>query len=691
MVLESLVCPNCGCRELKRIDFQNRFGICPACNESFVVKSAEYLAKVEVDRTKDLQNFREHLRKAVLINDVRNIAWYARNILDLLPTDFSSTYYYAYAENALGEAKYLRFFYSSSVPEHTKEEMDSVIDHILRFSDLRDRDSIERFLSDQPDIDRALVLADYRELFQKRVKQEELYDDIPRDVFICHRSTDQAVVDRVLESLENDGNECWVSFRNLRPNDSENYWTNIKKAIRSCKLFLVVSGLDAMLSKDVKREMEIAKELGKPRLEYKIDHAEHTTFFKYFFDGLQWVEGYENSEKQLSNLRFRVYSLLEADGDTTGLLPNPQPDPIPQLEPPVTIENEVIAKSKAIQLFRKVGYLISNPITFASKNSSISTYWANPEKDYLRKDWSLILNDSIDQELHLFMIPRNSISESSLKMRTDRPTKINMEIIFHDPSFTDSKSGLSFLPYYVATLTYKGNIKNKTKSTETFLAMSDQIIHARTHAEFLNKVFGTNYTQWMKSTWDYSDDTIVWMVRFNGENSGYQNRILGDGRIIEIYTEEDRDRIMHNSRYYKHPYRLAVAIEEPYGTRQYRILGLYKINHDDAVERKVYFDPVPLEFARKKIPEAFPNDVKPEPKPEPKPLPPPPKPTDNPNLIDPDTVSVGTRVFHRKYGLGQVSSLKKESVMVSFSDVEKQFLFPDAFINGFLMMPQENG
>lgn len=135
--------------------------------------------------------------------------------------------------------------------------------------------------------------------------------------------------------------------------------------------------------------------------------------------------------------------------------------------------------------------------------------------------------------------------------------------------------------------------------------MKDLIVTARTHAEFLNKVFGTHYKQWMKSTWEYAKDTIVWMVRFYGEHSGYQNRLLGDGRIIEVYTEEDWDRIMHDPRYYKHPYRLAVSVEERLEIRQYRVLGLYKIDYDDAVERKVYFDPVPLEIAKKKIPEAF--------------------------------------------------------------------------------------
>ena len=70
--------------------------------------------------------------------------------------------------------------------------------------------------------------------------------------------------------------------KKFAPGDTENYWNNIRKAIKSCSLFLVISSEDAMLSNDVKNEMNIAKELNKPRLEYKIDNRPHTTFFKHF-------------------------------------------------------------------------------------------------------------------------------------------------------------------------------------------------------------------------------------------------------------------------------------------------------------------------------------------------------------------------------------------------------------------------
>ncbi len=39
--------------------------------------------------------------------------------------------------------------------------------------------------------------------------------------------------------------------------------------------------------------------------------------------------------------------------------------------------------------------------------------------------------------------------------------------------------------------------------------------NAKTHAEFLNQKYETNYTQWYKSTWTRDDGIVVWFVAIN--------------------------------------------------------------------------------------------------------------------------------------------------------------------------------
>jgi len=47
-------------------------------------------------------------------------------------------------------------------------------------------------------------------------------------------------------------------------------------------------------------------------------------------------------------------------------------------------------------------------------------------------------------------------------------------------------------------------------------------------------------------------------------------------------------------------------------------------------------------------------------------------------------VSIGSKVKHKSFGEGFISQLEKGTLTVAFGKAEKRFLFPDAFVNGFL-------
>lgn len=77
------------------------------------------------------------------------------------------------------------------------------------------------------------------------------------------------------------------------------------------------------------------------------------------------------------------------------------------------------------------------------------------------------------------------------------------------------------------SLISKGETKMKT----------GDIVYAKTHADFLNATFGTDYKQWMKCVWNYNENTIVWMVRFNRETGGWRNSFVSSSRIKEENLE----------------------------------------------------------------------------------------------------------------------------------------------------------
>ena len=83
------------------------------------------------------------------------------------------------------------------------------------------------------------------------------------------------------------------------------------------------------------------------------------------------------------------------------------------------------------------------------------------------------------------------------------------------------------------------DISSKTIFNETtkniqkgeIIMKSGEFIYAKTHAEFLNKAFGTNYKSWMRSAWTYDDEWVVWMVQFNKTKNGWRNIFVSDSCI----------------------------------------------------------------------------------------------------------------------------------------------------------------
>lgn len=113
-----------------------------------------------------------------------------------------------------------------------------------------------------------------------------------------------------------------------------------------------------------------------------------------------------------------------------------------------------MTKSKAIALLKSEGCTFPGYTTYASKNKGACHYWANPGFEVLERQWNLILNDWIRQEIHLFLIPSGAIPANRFVCRADKVHQIDLQIMYDDCSFTDSRSKISFAPYLVKSLKY---------------------------------------------------------------------------------------------------------------------------------------------------------------------------------------------------------------------------------------------
>ena len=308
MGLKLVRCTTCG--HQMNIDLDKMQHTCEACGNTFVSNIAAELNENNNFDADKLKNLRENLSRSVSSNDLNAILRFSQEILVMIPKDFSAQYYNSYASAKLVNPIQLHQFLKSSKFEVTSSELEKVIIHLSKNIDLRDRKLVHDFITNN----KLELLNIFERIFSERVRLEDNYAIVQRDVFICHRSTDSIIVNKVVKEIENDGNICWVSNRNLRPNDNENYWKNITEAIEHCSIFLVISSQDAMLSKDVQREMQIATKYKLKKLEYKIDDSMHTTQFKHFFDGVKWIDAIQSDS--FEELKSRIFNLIHENTQT---------------------------------------------------------------------------------------------------------------------------------------------------------------------------------------------------------------------------------------------------------------------------------------------------------------------------------------------------------------------------------------
>jgi hypothetical protein len=304
MKLESAKCTTCGAN--LKIEIDAHTAECKFCHNQIIVKNAFDFAKVELDRTKDIKNYRNNLAKAVKNSNFEEILRISSLIKDIIPNDFSANYYFAFSKQKLGYPKFMYDFFEEEYPS-TEDESKQIFEHVISNSDLRDYSRVKKYLSVRSEV----ALQNFETEYVLRTRVEDNYANIPRDVFICFSSANIETANKISKTLEADGYATWISTKNLRPNNKDNYWSDIEKAIINNSIVLVISSAEAMVSKDVQHELELAKKHNKKLIELKIDSSAHTTFFKYIFNGIKWIDGKTINNKVIQDLKDRIFEEIQ--------------------------------------------------------------------------------------------------------------------------------------------------------------------------------------------------------------------------------------------------------------------------------------------------------------------------------------------------------------------------------------------
>ena len=110
-----------------------------------------------------------------------------------------------------------------------------------------------------------------------------------------------------------------------------------------------------------------------------------------------------------------------------------------------------IEKPEAIALLRQKNYTVHSCVTFASTNASTGQFWANANPEYIKHDWSFILNDIKKRKLYLLEISKNTFRSGDIPVRDNGRLHIVLDpntLINTAPDKTD------FRPYKIAEISY---------------------------------------------------------------------------------------------------------------------------------------------------------------------------------------------------------------------------------------------
>ena len=265
------------------------------------------------DKTKE--DYYGLLKDAARFNSLSDLSKFATELLKNTPNDAVGKYFKSYANFRQFGNDELKVFFMSPLGS-LKEDQLFMIDHMGTFLDFNYRDSAENYLK----IAAPQKLNAFKSQQKSRLETEDNYAKIPRDIFICFSSKDEYLAEIVLKELEKESFSCWISSRNLRKNSLESYWTDIGDAIKLCRVCLVLGSEKAMLSKDVQKEIDLARKHKVRLVELKIDDQPHNIYFKHAFDGNRWIDGFNDFNKGLTHLKTRIFqeiSYIKTQGDPT--------------------------------------------------------------------------------------------------------------------------------------------------------------------------------------------------------------------------------------------------------------------------------------------------------------------------------------------------------------------------------------
>ena len=147
------------------------------------------------------------------------------------------------------------------------------------------------------------------------------------DVFIAYHEKSAGIIARkIADTLEKNGVSCWYAERDINP--GSDFAGVITRAIRDCKIFLIVFNQEACNSRHMESELALAFRRimnyeNLTVLPFQIDNynLKNNDALSYYLSRVQIIDGCPPDEEHIRDLAKRVVHMLGREKKTSASLP----------------------------------------------------------------------------------------------------------------------------------------------------------------------------------------------------------------------------------------------------------------------------------------------------------------------------------------------------------------------------------
>ncbi len=142
-------------------------------------------------------------------------------------------------------------------------------------------------------------------------------------VFICFSSKDEAVAREVVNALEADGLNCWISTRDVLA--GQNYQETIVRALEAASAIIFLFSENSNTSQEIRKELSIGGSIRVPVFPLRLSPVEPSGALRYELAIRQWIDLYPDQQQALRRLADIVKGVINAPPADGGIAPNDRP------------------------------------------------------------------------------------------------------------------------------------------------------------------------------------------------------------------------------------------------------------------------------------------------------------------------------------------------------------------------------